>query len=71
MDFVHNPYRCGPLRVGRYGVTCHGLNILPGHKHLHDADQKYCKGKGSHFRPPPQGNLSTSGGLLGGGGETS
>ena len=18
MDFVHNPYRCGPLRVGRY-----------------------------------------------------
>ena len=20
MDFVHNPYRCGPLRVGRYGV---------------------------------------------------
>ena len=21
MDFVHNPYRCGPLRVGRYGVS--------------------------------------------------
>ena len=20
MDFVHNPYRCGPLRVGRYAV---------------------------------------------------
>ena len=20
MDFVHNPYRCGPLRVGRYGI---------------------------------------------------
>ena len=20
MDFVHNPYRCGPLRVGRYGL---------------------------------------------------
>ena len=19
MDFVHNPYRCGPLRVGMYG----------------------------------------------------
>ena len=19
MDFVHNPYRCGPLRVGKYG----------------------------------------------------
>ena len=21
MDFVHNPYRCGPLRVGRYDLT--------------------------------------------------
>ena len=21
MDFVHNPYRCGPLRVGRYGLA--------------------------------------------------
>ena len=20
MDFVHNPYRCGPLRVGRYDL---------------------------------------------------
>ena len=20
MDFVHNPYRCGPLRVGRYAL---------------------------------------------------
>ena len=20
MDFFHNPYRCGPLRVGRYAV---------------------------------------------------
>ena len=20
MDFVRNPYRCGPLRVGRYGM---------------------------------------------------
>ena len=23
MDFVHNPYRCGPLRVGRYGLAWH------------------------------------------------
>ena len=22
MDFVHNPYRCGPLRVGRYVSQC-------------------------------------------------
>ena len=21
MDFFHNPYRCGPLRVGRYDLT--------------------------------------------------
>ena len=21
MDFIHNPYRCGPLRAGRYGIT--------------------------------------------------
>ena len=26
MDFVHNPYRCGPLRVGRYGL---GLHLSP------------------------------------------
>ena len=26
MDFVHNPYRCGPLRVGRYGRSV--LNII-------------------------------------------
>ena len=23
MDFVHNPYRCGPLRVGRYDLHVH------------------------------------------------
>ena len=23
MDFVHNPYRCGPLsQVGKYGIRC-------------------------------------------------
>ena len=22
MDFVHNPYRCGPLKVGMYGRGC-------------------------------------------------
>ena len=24
MDFVHNPYRCGPLRVGMYEVGLRG-----------------------------------------------
>ena len=30
MDFVHNPYRCGPLRVGMYGcgVLYCGQSIL-------------------------------------------
>ena len=23
MDFFHNPYRCGPLRVGRYALHPH------------------------------------------------
>ena len=28
MDFVHNPYRCGPLRVGRYGLGGHTFKSL-------------------------------------------
>ena len=26
MDFVHNPYRCGPLRVGRYAIWAEVVN---------------------------------------------
>ena len=25
MDFVHNPYRCGPVRVGMYVLDTHTL----------------------------------------------
>ena len=28
MDFVHNPYRCGPLRVGRYDVSSHSPSYI-------------------------------------------
>ena len=28
MDFVHNPYRCGPLRVGRYMMRQHVIYRL-------------------------------------------
>ena len=31
MDFVHNPYRCGPLRVGRY-VLCRSGERMSGHR---------------------------------------
>ena len=34
MDFVHNPYRCGPLRVGRYVVN---ISLeLQSSVHIHD-----------------------------------
>ena len=27
MDFVHNPYMCGPLRVGMYGLYTSEINV--------------------------------------------
>ena len=27
MDFVHNAYRCGPLRVGMYGLYTSEINV--------------------------------------------
>ena len=27
MDFVHNPYRCDPLRVGMYGLYTSEINV--------------------------------------------
>ena len=33
MDFFHNPYRCGPLRVGMYGS--HGTCRLQKHVYVH------------------------------------
>ena len=33
MDFVHNPYRCGPLRVDKYGIRC--MYMYPCLRTLH------------------------------------
>ena len=38
MDFVHNPYRCGPLRVGRYEVAAH----TPPNKTVHNTPHVEC-----------------------------
>ena len=42
MDFVHNPYRCGPLRVGRYDLATVNLVMRSVLQTRTQPTQQYC-----------------------------